>query len=381
MKKLYWRPQRVSLKLLWVVALVGISGLIAVENYRVREQQPFYVEKMRAAKLAKRAFEVILQERLRLGHPLDAEADPAGTGLIGDLLTPVTTNPGHLPAKQTSANPNFAAVIVHLLMRAGVEPGDRVAVGVSGSFPALNICLYAAMKELELKPVIISSAGSSQWGANFQDFMWPIMEKVLEEKRVFPFRSVAVSRGGIDDRGLGLTKSARKLLDHAIEISGAPPLFVANYDEGLQKRMEIFQEQSEGDDYAVYINVGGGTTSVGTKVGKKLFKPGLNRYPPRGPIAIDSVMSRFASDGVPVIHLIQIDTLATYYGLPSSPTTMPKVGEGKIFYREVHSPLLALIVLLIITALLVAFVRLDWGYRLFAANKRDTGSNKPERMV
>ncbi len=130
------------------------------------------------------------RKRLRKNLPIDPESDPAQTGLIGELLSPLTTNPGHLPAKQTSANPNFSAVIIHLLKRAGVKEGDKVAVGFSGSFPALNICVLAAIDTLKADPIVISSAGSSQWGANHPDFMWPDMEKLLHEKHVFPYRSV-----------------------------------------------------------------------------------------------------------------------------------------------------------------------------------------------
>ncbi len=381
MKKIYWRPQRISLRLLWVVALIGIAGLIVVETYTVREKQPHYTEKIKAARLAKEAFEVIRQERLRLGHTFDPESDPAGTGLIGQLLTPVTTNPGHLPAKQTTANPNFAAVIVHLLKRADVEEGDKVAVGFSGSFPAINTCVLAALQTLKLQAIIISSVGSSQWGANIPTFMWPDMERVLAEKRLFNYRSVAISRGGIDDRALGLTKDSRRALDVVIERSGIPALTVSNYGESVEKRMSLYQEFAGEDKITAYLNVGGGTTSVGTKVGKRMFDPGLNRSVPRGAYDIDSVMTRYAMDGIPIIHMIKIDTLAERYGLPLQPTVMPKVGEGKIFYKEVHSTELAAAVLLTIIVLLTAFIRQDWGYRMLNAGKKESKESSPEPMV
>ncbi len=381
MKKLYWRPQRISLRLLSLVALLSIAGLIAVETYSVREKQPFYTEKIKAAQLTRDAFETIKKERIRIGHRIDAESDPALSGIIGELLSPVTTNPGHLPSKQTSANPNFAAVVVHLLKRAGVEPGDKVAIGMSGSFPAINIAVLAAVQVLELKPVTISSAGSSQWGANLPDMMWPDMERVLVEKRVFPSRSVALSRGGIDDRALGLTKDARKMLDGVIERSGLPSLSVKDYADSVEQRMSLYRLHAGQGDYKVYINVGGGTTSVGTKVGKLMFHPGLNRTAPRGASIIDSVMTRFIYEGIPVIHMTKINRLAERYGLPLMPITTPAVGEGKIFFRDVHSPTLTAAILIILLSLLIAFVRLDWGYRIFSSNKREYSSTKPERMV
>ncbi|RJO71875.1 MAG: poly-gamma-glutamate system protein [Myxococcales bacterium] len=381
MKKLYWRPTRISLRLLWVVAFVAVIGLIAAENYTVQEKQPYYAEKIKASKLAQDAFNAIKAERLRLNLPSDPESDPAKSGLIGELLTPVTTNPGHLPAKQTSANPNFAAVIVQLLKRAPVEEGDVVAVGLSGSFPAINVTVLSALATLKLEPIIISSGGSSQWGANLPSFMWPDMERLLFEKRFFPYRSVAISRGGIDDRGLGLTKFGRKAIDDAIVRSGVPYLEVKDYTDSVERRMALYRMHAGDKEIKAYINVGGGTTSVGTKVGKSAFKPGINREAPKGATEIDSIMTRFVEEGVPVVHLTRIDELAMRFGLPTQPQVMPLVGQGKIFFREVHSTLVVTFVLVLILLLLVAFVRLDWGYRILTTGRREAASGRPERMV
>jgi len=381
MKKLYWRPQKISLKLLWLIALVALAGFILTERYSFSEKQPYYEEKIKAAKLAEKAFDLVKAERIKRGYPIDIESDPLQSGLIGELLTPVTTNPGHLPAKQTSINPNFAAVIVHMLKRAGVEEGMTVAIGLSGSFPALNICTLAAVKTLGLRPIIITSVGSSQWGANLPNFMWLDMESYLYEQRVFPYKSVAVSRGGIDDRALGLPRESRKMLDDVIARSGVSMMQFSNYDESVELRMSIYREYSEGKDIMAYINVGGGTTSVGGKVGKVMFKPGLNRTMPKGSADINSVMTRFAIEDVPVIHLTKIDVLAERYGLPLIPLRMPIVGEGSIFVKESKSMPMVAGLLVLIFILLIAIVRLDWGYRMISSSKRDKPSMKPERMV
>ena len=92
--------------------------------------------------------------------------------MIGTLISPVTSNSGHLAAKQGSLNPNFAAVVVSWLRSAGVGEGDYVAVGVSGSFPGFNTVVYAALQALNAKPLVISSASSSQWGANVPELLW-----------------------------------------------------------------------------------------------------------------------------------------------------------------------------------------------------------------
>lgn len=381
MKKMYWRPQRVSLRVLVIVALVATAGLVSIETFPVRERQPFYEQKIEAARLTRTAFETIRDERRRRAIPIEPDADPAGTGLIGTLLSPVTTNPGHLPSKQTSINPNFSAILVHLLKRAGVEPGDCVAVGLSGSFPAINIAALAAVQAIGAEGLVISSVGSSQWGANLPSFMWPDMEKILVDRRVLTQRSAAMSRGGIEDRALGLTRHGRRLLDDAILRSGVTFMDVKDYAESVEKRMTLYRELAGDRPIKAYVNVGGGTSSVGTKVGKLKFKPGLNTNVPRGAEEIDSVMTRFADDGVPVVHLTQIELLAERFGLPIQPVVMPPVGEGAVFVREVYQMWLVWGVLVLTVLLLFAFVRLDWGYRVLATGRRDRKDARPEPMV
>ena len=60
---------------------------------------------------------------------------------------PFVTNTGSLEAKRTTLNPNWAAVVVQLLFDAGVERGGTIAIGVSGSFPALNLAAFSAAFE------------------------------------------------------------------------------------------------------------------------------------------------------------------------------------------------------------------------------------------
>jgi poly-gamma-glutamate system protein len=363
MKTMYWREERVSLRVLSLLTFVALAAFAAVETFKVREQQPYFDEKMRAATIAEEALRAIKAERIRRGIPIDPDTDPAESGVMGELLSPVTTNVGYPGSKRTSINPNFAAVVVHLLREAGVADGDTVAIGLSGSFPAINAAVYAAVEALHLRPLVISSAGASQWGANHPDYMWPDMEKALQDRGVFGFRSLAMSLGGVDDRALGLSKSGRQSVRAAITRSEIPLLEAKNYADGLDQRMALFREQAGDAEIRAYVNVGGGTTSVGTRVGKQLFKAGLNTELPRGPV-IDSVMARFATDGVPVIHLIRIDHLAQRFGLPVQPESVPPPGQGQVFVRIVYNRWLAGGLLLALIAAAVGLLRFDLGRRI-----------------
>ena len=382
MKRIYWRPKKISRTVLVVLAVAALAGLTTVELVKTTTRQPRYREKMRASKTALAAFDAIKAERIARGHILDPTIDPAQSGLVGMAMSEVTSNSGHLGAKRTSVNPNFAAVAVHLLDRAGVEEGDSVAVGLSGSFPAINICILAALEAMGVEPVVISSASASQWGANLPDLLWLDMERLLVEKRILSTRSIAASMGGVEDRGIGMSKEGKRLIVEAIENrSRIPRLQPRNYDDSLEQRMLLYEEWSGNETYAAYINVGGGATSVGTKVGKKLFRPGLNRTPPKGGLAVDSVMMRFSDRGVPVLHFVQIAELSKRYGLPEEPDTTPPVGASNVFVKQEYNRWLAAGILALLLFLLYAFIRSDVGFRILHRPRKQDTDGRPEQMV
>jgi poly-gamma-glutamate system protein len=380
MKRIYWRPRGLSRPVLALIAGLSVCGMTAVERFQIHTKQPHFEEKWRAATLARRAMQVVREARLRREPPINRQEDPANSGLIGEAMTAVTSDPGSLAAKQASINPNFAAVLVQWLISAGVKKGDVVALGASGSFPALNICVYAALQTLEARPVIISGASASQWGANLPDFLWLDMEKLLFEKHIFSFRTAAASLGGVQDRGVGMETAGRQALEEGIRRSGVPLLAPGSFDDSVEQRMEIYRSQAGAAEIRAYINIGGGTTSVGTSMGKNLFQPGLNLTLPAGAQNIASVMTRFSAAGVPVIHLIQIERLAAQYGLPLQPRTLPAVGEGKAFYSHQYNLWLATAVLIAVMASLYAFIHTGM-LRVLHSSARSKGVLSHEPMI
>jgi poly-gamma-glutamate system protein len=114
---------------------------------------------------------------LRKSVFVDVVNDPNETALIGQDITPITTDRGYIEAKLTSTNPNFAAVVVDMLKESELEKNDVVAVAFTGSFPGLNIAVHSALQTLKLKPIIITSVGASNWGANDPYYTWLDMEK------------------------------------------------------------------------------------------------------------------------------------------------------------------------------------------------------------
>jgi len=378
-KKIYWRPKRISRLAMIAMAVISVAGLAGVERFKTLKPRPYREEMLIAAQKAARAMDEIRQVRSEMG-PIDASVDPIRSGLIGSAMTPVTSDSGFLAAKQTSINPNFAAVVVHWLKRAGVQRGDTVAVACSGSFPALNICVAAAMDAMGLRPIIISSASGSQWGANDPEFLWLDMERLLHERGLLGHRSVAASLGGQDDVGRGLSKEGVRALEQAIERNGLPRIASTGPEDSIARRMAVYRERAGNAPVRAFINVGGGTVSVGGPAGKRSFKAGLNLHRPSGGLP-DSVMARFSGEGVPVIHLVRIEQLAQEYGLPRQPQTRPAPGEGGVYCEEQYNRLLAGGVLIVILAGLYLFVRSALGHRLLQAYTRGKDELYHEPMV
>ncbi len=318
------------------LAVTALLMQMVLDMTRAPTRQWDYDLKLEAATKAERAFAAVRQYRGLEGATLDLVNDPAGTGLIGPEISPITNATGDLEAKLTSLNPNFAAVLVQYFRQAGLEPGDPVAVAVSGSFPGLNISLFAAMETMELRPVVITSVGASNWGANSPDFTWLDMESLFFDQGIFHTRSLAATFGGGNDMGRGLSPTGRKLLHESITRNDVPFIEPKNIEDAIAQRMTFYESSSRGRPYSLYINVGGGVASVGSSHNRTLLKPGLNfdlgahNWPRKGTLIL------FSEKGVPVVHLLRMITLARENGLPVAPDFQPQPGEGEIFVRDMY---------------------------------------------
>lgn len=364
MQRLYWRPAHVSWQIYLLIGVIAVAGLVVVERFKGTIVQPHYEEKIRAARLMEAGMETIRDYRVRDQGPVDLDVDPTGSGMLGLANSPISTNTGALDAKRTSVNPNWAAVVVDLLKEAGVQAGDTVAVGVSGSFPALNLAAYIGTETIGARPIVIASVGASTWGANIPTLTWLDMERILYDAKIIHARSSAASLGGAGDRGIGMEKRGRRWLRDAIERNGIPFLATESDLDSIERRMQVYNEQAGGARTAAYINVGGSIVSIGPKTVKHLYQPGLNwRLPPRAGY-VDSVLKRFIDTGVPVLNLSKVVPLAELNGFPVEPQSLPAVGEGDVFVKREYNRWLVGVVLAVVLFSLYALLKLDIGARL-----------------
>jgi poly-gamma-glutamate system protein len=342
-----------------VFAVAALLVFLAVENSKVDVKQKWYAEKLEAAKRAKAAQQCIKDYRLERGVFVDAVNDPNETALIGQDITPITTDRGDIDAKIASTNPNFAAVVVELLKQAGVREKDHVAVAMTGSFPAINIAVLSALETLKLTPIIITSVGASNWGANDPEFTWLDMERLLEQKKIFRARSVAASIGGGGDIGRGLSLEGREMVIRAIRRNNVEFINREHIEGSIDRRLELYEKRSKGHPIKAYINVGGGIASLGAVVNGDLIPSGLSKELPLKNYPVRGVIIEMAKRGVPIIHLYNIRQMWKDYALPIDPVPMPELGSGGIFVRMKYDIVVAWIALGALSAMILFTGYLD----------------------
>lgn len=351
------------------ILFLGALGLLLIfvsrASLTVREALLFDL-KMEAAIRTKRAFDVIKQERLRRGIPIDPIDDPMESGFIGYKSSPITTSGGNYDAKLTSINPNWSALVIQMLHDLGVKRGDTVAIHMTGSFPALNVAVIIGVETYGAVPVWGSSIGSSSWGANIPKFTWADMEKTLYDHGLIHGRSVIASIGGNNDVGAGLPDSSKELIRDAIKRNGLKLLEVLPLQAAVDSE---YMYLTRGGEPVIYINIGGGAVSLGTSEVKRILREGINDpsvYLSIKDEPVEGLVAKFLKQGKYVINFLEITRLARRYGMPVSPASMPEVGTGPLFYQPRYPVLLHVILLLFY--LFVVFLTLNGVFGRFFGN-------------
>jgi poly-gamma-glutamate system protein len=316
----------------YAAGAAGVLLLLAVSLWPVSDS-PLRREMVDAARLMTKAEAALRDCRSGQGVPADASADPNGTGLIGLETSPVTTSLGNPAAKRTTTNPDFAALLVSLLDEAGVRRGDAVAVGASGSFPALILATLSAAQVMGVEPLVICSLGSSEWGANIPGFDWLDMAGCLRRAGLPGGRPIALAVGGQDDVGRDLSPAGRDFLRARIVGSGFRYVETPGLREDVEERLSIYEAAAAGRPVKAFVNIGGSSANIGTSAEVLKLRPGLLRGPSVPPPDGRGVLQEMAARGVPVIHLLNIRGLCERYGLPWDPRPLPEPGRAAVYRR------------------------------------------------
>lgn len=291
-----------------------------------------YDEKLEAARMTQACLEEILRFKKELGVSINTASDINDTGVIGQDYSVITTTLGNLEAKRTSTNPNMAAMVVDMFHELGLQPGDKVAVNCSGSFPALNIAVMCAVEVLGLDPLLMTSFGSSTHGANDPELTYLDMEHHLLEKGLLFHKSDYFSIGGLKDVGGDMDEATVETIKERLLGYGYSFFYDEDLLENIHRRYDLYNDYG---DIRCFINVGGNDVSFGNSKVIVYSDGGILTSLPENDHST-GLVQLFLADGVPVVHLLNIKSLATAYGLPIDPVPLPQPGEGGVYDRTVY---------------------------------------------
>ncbi len=311
------------------------AALFLLEKTRFRSEKPHAALMREASERTAWAFAAVKEERLRLGLEISAADDPNLTGMVGYDFTEITTSHGNLEAKRSTANPNTAAMITDLLVRCGVKEGDCVGVNLSSSFPCLNIAVLCSLDTLGARGVIINSIGASTYGANIPEFVYLDMEHLLLRKGLVRNHSEWFSMGG--DYDIGYSMPDQELaagIRERIQSYGLPLLWYRDLEENLKVRRQIYSDGCGGtENMRCFINVGGNILAFGGGDGLITARSGILR-PGRKTAEGTGLIPGYLNRGIPVIHLLNMNSLLPENGLPFDPIPLPAPGEGEVYYEQ-----------------------------------------------
>ncbi len=293
----------------------------------------------RAALRMARAEEAIAEKRLLLGITIDPALDPYRTGLIGAESSMLTTTIGDIVAKRTATSTSFAALFVRYFHELGLRPGDRIAVGASGSFPGILLAVLSACAETGVEPVVITSLGASEYGANIEGLSNAEMMATCKDASVLPYMPTAISPGGDGDRGISslyrlepsddLARYARRTASslHVPFIGGE------SFEASFLSHLEVYEKAGQ---IRAFVNIGGSDVNIGIGQASLTRKPGLSlpsarnsraqptKQPSAGATATtegafvdagEGLLGYYLARGVPVIHFLNIKGLALQSGI------------------------------------------------------------------
>ena len=305
-------------------ALLGVALTLATQ---IRAPLSYADVQLAAAKRMAGAEQAVLDYVNANGIPMEKD-DLNQTGLIGPEWTELTTSLGMLEAKRTALQPDFAALMVKYYQEAGLEAGDTVCCGMSGSFPGLCIAAVAAANEMDLNMRVIASYGSSMYGSTRLELPVVRILDVARQAGWLEYELIAVSPGGDFDQGVSiLFPGSREMIFEMAEADGLLMIDEPDIPATIRRRLELY-----GTDIDCFVNVGGASANMGTSPYTLTFPNGLVTDPPSIPQDEDrGLCFEYAARGIPVVHLLNVRGLAEDNGLPYDPVPLTQPGDTDVY--------------------------------------------------
>lgn len=286
------------------------------------------------------------------------DTDLNRTGLIGPEFSKLTTTPGDEKAKRSSLNPLFAAAMIRYFKMAGLEKGDTVSIGASGSFPGFVIAVLTAAEQMGLKSEIIASLGSSMHGANRVEYN--IFDIILDlmDGGFSSCRLLAVSPGGSDDKGgsvlegilyEGTRELSIKLCQKAAMRAGCEVILEDDIEIGILRRLNLYSS-----DAKLFVNIGGASVNSGLSSYSLNFPQGLVLDPPKIPQSPKRGLNyEYAERGIPVLNLLNVKLLCSENGIPFDPVPFSSSQDVEKPLVFEYNKLIALLTIMAVFSLVI----------------------------
>ncbi len=281
------------------------------------KEELFLWEKVRTAQ------EALFSERAARGAEAPRAVDPWRTGFPGVEWSGITTTLGPLEAKRTAADPLWSVHALRTFRRLGLKSGDRVAVFSSSSFPGLVFSLLSAAESMKLSVLWVHSLGSSTWGANVPEFPWPRIAMTLREKGFLSMKADWYTLGGGGEMGRDMPPESRSLLREAAAREGVHLLEGNSLSEIIEKKTALLRSFSP----RLVITVGGSAATFGS--GEEEFPSGGYYVPSEGGnYPGTGVFQNSLKQGIPVLHFLNLRSLAGKAGIPYDGRPLPRFFSG-----------------------------------------------------
>ena len=352
-----FRPQIQKTSTLFFIALFNLVLVFLAVKSETKVKKIGYDDKIIASELMEQLiFEINKNFRIEKSN-----LDLYNSGLIGLQNSPITTIQDNdslmFKSKLLTTHPNFAAVIVEYFYDAEISSGDTIAVSMTGSFPGANLALLSVCETMNITPVIMSSAGSSAWGANRVDLSWPIIESYLFDNNFLKNRSIVYSMGGDNDNGDNLSDKGIEILESSIPNNVN---FINEFSliDNISKKINFFDSKSS--NYSMYVNIGGGASSLGNGLDKDSLQVGLINFLDIQDISLNefknSISYNFLTEkSIPMLNIKNIIKLVPQDYISGLMSGNMKVGGGSLFYKyDPYNPFVISVCLLLSIALIVS---------------------------
>ena len=354
-----FRPQIQKTRVLLIIAIFNLILVYISANSKEYIPKDGLSQKLKATKIMNECIKLLSTKSTDINNE-----DLYKTGIVGvdsSLITTIFDSEDKKikNSKVACTHPNFSALVVEMFQEAQLKKGDNIAISMTGSLPGANIATLAACKAMDLKPTIISSVGSSAWGANKEDFSWLDMEEYLYLENIFDVKSIASSIGGENDLGDNLSDKGIEIIEDII--SSKDVEFVNNKTlvKNIKRKIQIYKNKNDEFNYKAFVNIGGGATSLGYGNEKDNIKVGVIYPIEKKQIDYDgfdgSIAKYFLDNDVTFINIKSINLLAKNVGL-YPPDKSNAVNEGPLFYLERKYNLVTIVICVIFSFLSIGGV-------------------------